>query len=263
MPSTIPASVNYWPESATAKAFWTQRELPPYRRLLADTVAWLDPRTGERWLDLGCGGGQLAKAVWEKSGGRLAEVVALDCAAANERAIEKLRSKMEPPARADQIRFVCADFSDGLADCPDASYDGVTSGLAIQYAQSWSEERGCWTADAYSHLLAEICRVLRPGGRFVFSVNVPEPAWLKVALYAVMGAFTARKPLKYLKNALRMLSYGRWLKREARRGRFHYLPAEALHEKLTAAGFVQVEHRLSFAGQAYVVRCVRPSPLAA
>src|SRR5262249_14724345 len=123
MPSTIPASVNYWPESATAKAFWTQRELPPYRRLLADTVAWLDPRTGERWLDLGCGGGQLAKAVWEKSGGRLAEVVALDCAAANERAIEKLRSKMEPPARADQIRFVCADFSDGLADCPDASYD--------------------------------------------------------------------------------------------------------------------------------------------
>jgi ubiquinone/menaquinone biosynthesis C-methylase UbiE len=258
MPSTIPAAVNYWPESATAKAFWTQRELPPYRRLLADTAAWLNPQPGERWLDLGCGGGQLTKTVWEKSGGRLAEVVALDCAAANARAIEKLRYRLKPSAGTEQVRFVCADFSDGLADCMDESFDGVVSGLAIQYAQSWSPEQGGWTAEGYDHVLAEVCRVLRPGGSFVFSVNVPEPAWLKIALYAVTGFFTAHKPLQYLKNAYRMLRYGRWLKREARRGRFHYLPAEVLHQKLTAAGFVRIEHRLSFAGQAYVVRCFRP-----
>jgi SAM-dependent methyltransferase len=259
MPSTLPAAVNHWPDNACAKAFWTQRELPPYRRLLADTAAWLDPQPGERWLDLGCGGGQLTRTLWEKSSGTLAEIVALDCAAANGRAIEKLRFKVLPPADTERMRFLCADFSDGLAHYRDGSYDGVVSGLAIQYAQSYSPERGCWTTDAYDNLLGEVYRVLRPGGRFVFSVNVPKPVWLKIALYGVPGFFSAHKPLRYLKNAWRMLRYGAWLKREARRGRFHYLPFEAVRDKLTAAGFIDSEHRLSFAGQAYVIRCRRPA----
>src|SRR5262249_46391061 len=152
-----------------------------------------------------------------------------------------------------------ADFSAGLGSYPDASFDGAASGLAIQYAESYSHERGAWTSEAYDRLLAEVCRVLRPGGRFVFSVNVPEPAWLKVALYGVPGFFRTRQPGRYLKNSFRMLRYGSWLKREARRGRFHYLPHEQVAEKLRAAGFGAVEHRLSFAGQAYVFRCRRPA----
>src|SRR5213596_3515183 len=92
--------VNHWPDNACAKAFWCQRELPSYRQLLADTAAWLDPKPGQSWLDLGCGGGQLTRAIWEKSGGSVGEVVALDCAAANTRAIHKLRVEMNPPASA-------------------------------------------------------------------------------------------------------------------------------------------------------------------
>jgi hypothetical protein len=55
-----------------------------------------------------------------------------------------------------------------------------------------------------------------------------------------------------------MLRYGSWLKREARRGRFHYLPVEDIARKLAAAGFTAVEHRLSYAGQAFLLRCRRP-----
>jgi ubiquinone/menaquinone biosynthesis C-methylase UbiE len=258
MSSTTSAAVNYWPDKACARAFWGQRELPPYKRLLADTADWLDPQPGERWLDLGCGGGQLTRTLWEKGGGSLAEVVALDCAAANERAIARLRDHLKPPAPPERVRFLHADFSDGLSLYPDGAFDGAVSGLAIQYAQSYSEERGCWTTDAYDRLLADVCRVLRPGGRFVFSVNVPEPAWLKIALHGVPGFFFASHPLRYVKNALRMLRYGSWLKREARRGRFHYLPRHAVQQKLLAAGFTALEHRTSFAGQALVFRCRRP-----
>src|SRR5271165_1963518 len=100
------AAVNHWPDDACARAFWSQSELPPYRRLLADTVAWLDPAPGERWLDLGCGGGQLTRALWEKSGGTLAEVVALDCAAANDKAIAKLRSQLQPSTASERVRFL-------------------------------------------------------------------------------------------------------------------------------------------------------------
>lgn len=252
-------AVNHWPNASCAKAFWSQRELPPYRRLVQDTAEWFDPQPGQRWLDLGCGCGQLTKTLWEKSGGRLAELIALDCAAHNERAIAKVRASVDPPAKAEQIRFVHADFSDGLAAFDTASLDGVVSGLAIQYAESYSEERGAWTTDAYEHLLAEVCRVLRPGGSFVFSVNVPEPAWSKIALYGIPGFFRSSHPLRYVKNSVRMLRYGAWLKREARRGRFHYLPAAEVADKLARAGFAAIAHRTSYAGQADVFRCQKPS----
>jgi SAM-dependent methyltransferase len=247
--------VNHWPDSRCAKAFWSQRDVPAYRQLLADTMAWLDPAADERWLDLGCGGGQLTRALWEKSGGALREAVALDCAAANADAIARLRPTLQPPAPPDRLRFLHADFSHGLGACTDASFDGAISGLAIQYAESFDAARGTWTTDAYTRLLGEVHRVLRDGGRFAFSVNVPDPNWLRVAVGGLPGVYRARRPLYYLKNSLRMLKYGAWLKREARKGRFHYLPAAVVADKLRAAGFRHVEHRLSFAGQAFVFRC--------
>ncbi len=247
-------SVNYWREDACAKAFWSQCDMPPYRHLLARTVEWLNPRPGERWLDLGCGGGQVTRAMWEKNDGRI-EIVAVDFAAVNARAVEKLRDAVHPPAPPERLRFVHADFTEGLSFLPDECMDGVVSGLAIQYAASYSEERGSWTTEAYDRVLSEVRRVLRPGGRFVFSVNVPEPSWLRVVVRSLSGVFTAPRPLHFLKNARRMMSYGGWLTREARRGRFHYLPLATVQAKLAAAGFADVEHQMSYAGQAYLLRC--------
>jgi ubiquinone/menaquinone biosynthesis C-methylase UbiE len=254
--------MNHWVNSRCAKAFWSQNELPPYRRLLADTVAWLQPVAGERWLDLGCGSGQLTRSVWEASAGSVAEIVALDCAATNGEAISRLRERLVPAAAAGRIRFVHADFSDGLAACSENSFNGVVSGLAIQYAESYSVPLGRWTTEAYDRLLEEVFRVLRPGGRFVFSVNVPEPAWGKIALYGVPAFFTSRKPLRFFRNSMRMLRYGRWLKEEARLGRFHYLPASTITEKLTKLGFGAVQSRLSFVRQAYIFRGWKPAGVA-
>src|SRR5262245_57947472 len=113
MPATSP-EINYWPQNSSAKLFWSQQELPPYRRMLADTVAWLKPKPGERWLDLGCGGGQLTRALWKASGGEVAEIVGLDVAAANEQAYAQLRYELAPTS-GERIGFIAHDFSQGLS----------------------------------------------------------------------------------------------------------------------------------------------------
>jgi SAM-dependent methyltransferase len=251
------AAVNYWPDSKCAKAFWGQHDLPPYRELLDDTIAWAGPKPGESWLDLGCGGGALSKALWERSEGQIAEVVGLDVAAVNEQAYARLRATLQPPP-GDRVRFQTHDFSGGLSQFADRSYSCVVSGLSISYAESFDEKADRWTTAAYDRLLSEVFRVLKPGGRFVFSVNVPEPAWRKVAWRSLGGAKAAKKPLKYLKKAWRMLRYGAWLKKEARKGRFHYLTADVITAKLTAVGFANVEHRLSYVDQAYIFRAHKP-----
>src|SRR5262245_39620588 len=89
-------AVNYWPDNKCANAFWHQQELPPYQELLAHTRAWLEPRARDAWLDLGCAGGQLSKALWLKSQGSAAEIIGMDIAPLNEKAYAKLRAELSP-----------------------------------------------------------------------------------------------------------------------------------------------------------------------
>jgi len=245
---------NHWPDEHCAKAFWDQHKALPYQELLNDTAARLDPRPGERWLDLGCGSGQLTRVLWEKSGGKLKQIVSMDCAAANEVAIAKLRARYEPPLSPDVLRFVVGNFSDGLPQFDSASFDGIVSGLAISYAEHFDAATGRYTDFAYNRLLGELYRVLKPTGRLVFSVNVPDPAFGKIFWKSLRGVFRISKPGRALVNALRMMRYGGWLKREAARGRFHYLPLPEIERRLHHVGFEEVEGNLSYARQAYVIR---------
>ena len=250
---TLPP-VNYWRDDRCAKAFWGQNELPAYRELMADTVDWLDPKPGERWVDLGCGAGRLASALWTKSEGRVGEVIGLDLAALNEASFAKMRASLQP-SPGERLRFQQVDFSAGLPWKEANLFDGAVSGLAIQYAESYSPQEQRWTSAAYDGLLSEVYRCLKPGGRFVFSVNVPEPSWGRVATNALRGVFAVDRKVRYLRKLFRMWKYGAWLKREARKGRFHYLADEEITCKLAYAGFVKIEHRVSFAKQAFLFRC--------
>lgn len=248
---------NLWPSARCAKAFWGQQDLPPYQRLLADTLEWADPGPRERWLDLGSGGGAITRAIWERTSGAIDSVIALDCAAVNEESYRRLRESLQP-APADHIRFIHHDFSGGLGLFPSAAFDHAVSGLSISYAEDFDETAGKWTTKAYDRVLTEVWRVIRPGGRFVFSVNVPEPSWAKVAWRSLPSMFAQKHLARAVKRSFRMLWYGRWLKQEARVGRFHYLPADEVMQKLAEAGFTSISHRLSYCDQAYVFRAVKP-----
>jgi len=255
IPTVTATSTNYWPDARCAKAFWSQHELPPYQELLRDTSAWLEPAIGQRWLDLGCGSGQLSRVLWEKSQGKIEAVVGVDVAGVNERSYAILRAALQPAPTPMCVRFVARDFTQGFADWPGEQFDGVVSGLALQYAESYADDGGGWNETAYDRVLSEVYRLVKRGGVFVFSVNVPNPEWSRLAWQSLAAAVRKTQPLRYLKKAWRMWTYGNWLTRESRRGRFHYLPLETIVEKLLTVGFIDIEDRVSYAGQAYLVRC--------
>jgi ubiquinone/menaquinone biosynthesis C-methylase UbiE len=248
---------NYWLDTACAQAFWDQQLALPYQELLRDTARWLDVRPGARWLDLGCGCGQLTALLWHQSGGQVGEIVAMDCNAANAAAIEKLKRRLLRGASPDRIRFAVGNFSDGLPQLADQDFDGIVSGLAISYAESRDPATGSYTDAAYDHLLAELCRVLKPQGRLVFSVNVPRVRFWPIFWKSLRQAHRISKPAKALVNALRMQRYGRWLQREAERGRFHYFPIAEIEQRLRWVGFASIQWRLSYARQAYVIAALK------
>ena len=99
----------------------------------------LDPKPGERILDLGCGPGQLTAKIAERG----AEVVGLDASA-----------EMIGQARQNypQLQFV---LQDAAAMRFESQFDAVFSNAALH-----------WMLDATAVAKA-IARVLRPGGRFV------------------------------------------------------------------------------------------------
>src|SRR5579875_715429 len=248
-----PQDKNYWLDRQCAQAFWDQHLALPYQELLHDTARWLDVRAGERWLDLGCGCGQLTAMLWQCSNGQVGEIVSMDCNAVHAEAIDKLKRKLAGAGKTLPIRFVVGNFSAGLPQFAEETFDGIVSGLAISYAESRDPQTGRYTDHAYNRLMAELFRVLKPGGRLVFSVNVPNVRFWPIFWKSLRLAFRLSKPAKTLVNSLRMMAYGRWLQREAKRGRFHYFPIGEIEQRLRQVGFQNLRFCHSYAGQAYVV----------
>jgi SAM-dependent methyltransferase len=248
---------NYWLEDNCARAFWDQQHAVPYQELLRDTGQLVEPRPGERWLDLGCGGGQLTALLWRKSQGRVGQIIAFDCSPVNALAVGKIRDCLTPRPGPQQIEFVRGNFSHGLGVFPTASFDGVTSGLALSYAESWDPQTCRYTDAAYNRAMEEVYRVLKQGGRFVCSLNVPQARFWRIFWRSLHTAFRLSKPAKVLLNSVRMQRYGHWLQREAKRGRFHFFPLGVIVQRLEQIGFRIVETRLSYAKQAYLLSTLK------
>lgn len=127
--------------------------------LATGVFAWLAAQPGERILDLGCGNGQLTSRI-AATGARVQGVDASQqmVAAARDRGLDAIH------ANAESLPFA------------DASFDAVFSNAALHWVQD---------QDA---MLAQVHRVLRPGGRFVAEMGGQgNIAAIRVALMAVLA----------------------------------------------------------------------------
>jgi SAM-dependent methyltransferase len=149
-------------------------ERPAVRALLGN-VRGLDV------LDAGCAAGE--HSAWLVEHG--ARVVAVDASEAMVRlAGERLGVPAggDAPATAsfgDAVRVLCADLAQPLP-FTDASFDVVLSSLTLHYLAEWSG------------VLSELARVLRAGGRLVFSIHHPFMTGHDVADYHAVSLIEER-----------------------------------------------------------------------
>ena len=155
-----PAAPVYDPIAA---AYATQVDARPYNALYERPalLALLPPVAGRDVLDAGCGAGWYAERLLAL-GARVTAFDASPAMAAYARARVGARAAVH-----------VADLARPLAFAPDRSADVVVAPLVLHYLADWG------TA------LSEFARVLRPGGRLVFSTHHPgtEAERLGVADY--------------------------------------------------------------------------------
>lgn len=153
---------------------------------------------GRRILDVGCGSGPLSAALRDRG----AVVSGFDLSAAM---IDLARARL-----GDGVDLRVHDLADPLPYV-DAAFDDVVASLVLHYLADWTGP------------LAELRRVLKPGGRLILSVNHP-------LLYKAMhpeADYFATVDFSYdAEHAGRTVVYTNW-----------HRPLQAMSDAFTSAGF--------------------------
>jgi ubiquinone/menaquinone biosynthesis C-methylase UbiE len=237
------------PAAAPAQRFWrryfefydTLLESIPYRQMIERHAELLAPRPGERVLDAGTGTGNVALALLARG----AQVVGVDFCAD---ALEICRRK------APAAQFLPGDLTGNL-ELDDASFDKLACCNVI-YTLSPAAQRNA---------VAELCRVLKPGG--AAAITVFGAGFRALSVYREMVrlqrratgfADTVRRCLRFSINTVRILYYVRRIKGQQKEGAYTFFTREQLTALLTEGGFVVAAIEPTFASQCLLALAHKP-----
>jgi ubiquinone/menaquinone biosynthesis C-methylase UbiE len=248
---------NLWTSDLVAVAYSYQQKAKPYLELLETTEGFMNTKPGQRWLDLGCGSGRLIESILRKSEGNVEQIIGVDISRRGMRIAKESLERLGGNLVCSKVQFVQADFSHGLNCLRPNSFDGITAGLCVSYADHWDPVKQKWDQQAYAGLMKDIFAILKAHGTLILSSNVPDPNFTRIALRSWKQILLTWKAPLNIAVSLVMLFQSRWLKRCAAAGRFHYLAASEVLEHLQRVGFRSVTYELSYAGQAWVFLAVK------
>ncbi|AKN74593.1 methyltransferase [Streptomyces sp. PBH53] len=190
-PSADPARVNDYDRFAEAYSADTENNLVNAYYARPAMLALAGDVTGRRILDAGCGSGPLSAALRDRG----AVVTGVD-ASAGMLALARRRL-------GDDADLHLADLNDRLPFA-DGAFDDVVASLVLHYLEDWGPA------------LAELRRVLRPGGRLIASVDhpfvayafqEPRPDYFATTSYAFDWTFDGQSvPMKFWRRPLHAMT---------------------------------------------------------
>jgi SAM-dependent methyltransferase len=148
MPPVSASSADAYNSFAAAYSAQSETSLHNGYYTLPAVVDLAGEVAGRRILDAGCGSGPIAAALRDRG----ATVTGFDSSAGM---LEQARRRLGPDAD-----LHLADLS-GPLPFPDAAFDDVIAALVLHYLQDWTAP------------LAELRRVLKPGGRLIAAIDHP------------------------------------------------------------------------------------------
>ncbi len=220
----------------------------PYKKLLKQIEEYIDPKPGERWLDLGTGSGAIVDLIWNKSKGHIKEIVALDLTDVMLEHLRKRIPSLVPQPSYHHITLVKHNLSKRLP-FEDSSFDGVTASLVLTYIE---EHEGSKGIGALRAIFNEVHRVLTPGGEFVWTTPKYGVNFAKVFAASWREIFDPRKCYNLFYGPA-ILRYALKIQKKGRKGEYQFLPEARFLELLANAGFSDTRTAYSFANQALVL----------
>ncbi|HEV7933055.1 MAG TPA: class I SAM-dependent methyltransferase [Actinomadura sp.] len=189
--SADPARVNDYDSFAEAYSAENENNLVNAYYERPAMLALAGDVTGRRILDAGCGSGPLSAALRDRG----AVVTGID-ASAGMLALARRRL-------GDDVALHLADLRDRLP-FDDGAFDDVVASLVLHYLEDWGPT------------LAELRRVLRPGGRLIASVDHPfvaytiqdpRPDYFATSSYTFDWTFNGQSvPMKFWRKPLHAMT---------------------------------------------------------
>lgn len=222
----------------------------PYQKLIKTCFDYCRPKKGEIWLDVGCGSGALIEKIWRATEGEVGKIDALDLSPVMLSYSRLRTTNFNPSPKENQIVFKEHNLSNPLP-YEDNTFNGIVANLVLPYVVYYQERYG---NDALRGVLEEMYRVLKPGGRLIW--GTPKKGvnffWVFVASWKDM---IDPRHLERLYYGPAILAHAFRIQKMGKRGEYHFLDNEKLKEMLKKIGFTNIEGKISFAKQAWVIKC--------
>lgn len=224
------------------KGLYSYMDIGLHYRMLVKTVrSFIDPKTGQTWLDAGCGPGNMSKLLNEKSEGSLKKIISLDIV---ESPVFRERQKTVPMSE-----FVHGSLSNCLP-LESGVLDGIVSNIVIPYVVDFEGIPG---KEGIKNLFKEFARVLKPGGQFVWS-SPKRNIRTEICFISAAGDILWNAPRIHNLPviAYRLLKYGKELEKKGKKGIYTYLDPPEWDEILKEAGFISRDWKFVFTCQVWV-----------
>ncbi len=235
--------------SDARQSFWeryfavydTLNQSPLYRRLVMRHVELLVPAAGDVILDAGAGTGNVSQGL-AVPGARL---TGIDFCAP---ALVRCRQKVP------HAEFLEADLTEPLPFAT-ATFDKIACSVVLHFLQP----------DRQQFALAELFRVLRPGGLLAVSVFATQFNPIRVYVESVREVFRTEAPgraayrtARSLVNTLRIFYYQLRIKMGERAGAHRYFDAHGLRGMLQSVGFSVQSVEVIYAQQVLIALAAKP-----
>src|SRR3989339_774793 len=237
----------FWDKEAK---FWSQygkiyhhlEVSTPYKKMLSEIKKNIELYHSTSWLDAGCGPGTMIDLILN-SQKNVEKIIGIDFDGVMlDKAIKRL-------SHFHNVKIKYNDLSAPLS-FPDNSFGGIVANLVLSYIIMYDKK---FTGEeALRMVLKDMYRLLGVGGLFIWTTPVENVNFAKVFLASWRELLNPLTP-QYLYYGPRILNYALKIQSNGKSGVYHFLPNQKIIDLMKDVGFINVNIKRTFAGQAYLI----------